>query len=98
MRVMLLTEHHLGGCKARLSLYLSSSVPFSPFAKVLKQAITEIWVMGRIARKPKVVAFQQRKGADQPERTRSLISDFVVQSLECKIDKLAIHTKFQHSS
>ena len=30
-------------------------------AKVLKQAITEIWVMGRVARKPKVVAFQQQR-------------------------------------
>ena len=28
-------------------------------AKVLKQAVTEIWVMGRVARNPKVVAFQQ---------------------------------------
>ena len=37
--------------------------------------------MGLVARKPKVVAFYN-KGADQPERTRSLISDFVVQSLE----------------
>ena len=27
-------------------------------AKVLKQAVTEIWVMGRDAGKPKVVAFQ----------------------------------------
>ena len=26
-------------------------------AKVLKQAVTEIWVMGRVAGKPKVVAF-----------------------------------------
>ena len=40
--------------------------------------------------KPKVVAFQQQG--------RSLISDFVVQSLESIIDKLAIHTKFKHSS
>ena len=30
-------------------------------AKVLKQAITEIWVTGRVARKPKVVAFQQQR-------------------------------------
>ena len=30
-------------------------------AKVLKQAITEILVMGRVARKPKVVAFQQQR-------------------------------------
>ena len=27
-------------------------------AKALKQAVTEIWVMGRVAGKPKVVAFQ----------------------------------------
>ena len=27
-------------------------------AKVLKQAVTVIWVMGRVAGKPKVVAFQ----------------------------------------
>ena len=30
-------------------------------AKVLKQAVTEIWVMGRVAGKPKVVAFQQQR-------------------------------------
>ena len=29
--------------------------------KVLKQAVTEIWVMGRVAGKPKVVAFQQQR-------------------------------------
>ena len=31
------------------------------FAKVLKQAVTEIWVMGRDAGKLKVVAFQQQR-------------------------------------
>ena len=56
-------------------------------AKVLKQAVTEIWVMGRVAGNSKVVAFQQ-KGADQPAQTRKLVSDFVVQSLESVIDKL----------
>ena len=30
-------------------------------AKVLKQAVTEIGVMGRVARKPEVVAFQQQR-------------------------------------
>ena len=30
-------------------------------AKVLKQAVAEIWVMGRVAGKPKVVAFQQQR-------------------------------------
>ena len=30
-------------------------------AKVLKQAVTEICVMGRVAGKPKVVAFQQQR-------------------------------------
>ena len=50
-------------------------------ANVLKQAVTEIWVMGRVARKPMVVAFRH-KGVDQPVQTRSLISDFVVQSLQ----------------
>ena len=30
-------------------------------ANVLKQAVTEIWVMGRVAGKPKVVAFQQQR-------------------------------------
>ena len=30
-------------------------------AKVLKQAVTEIWVMGCVAGKPKVVAFQQER-------------------------------------
>ena len=30
-------------------------------AKVLKQAVTEIWVMGRVAGKPKVAAFQQQR-------------------------------------
>ena len=52
-------------------------------AKVLKQAVT----MGRVAGKPKVVAFQQ-KGADQPVQMRKLVSDFVVQSLESIIDKV----------
>ena len=47
-------------------------------AKVLKQAVTEIWVMGRVA----------GKGADQPAQTRKLVSVFVVQSLESIIDKL----------
>ena len=47
----------------------------------VKQAVTEIWVMGRVARKPMVVAFRH-KGVDQPVQTRSLISDFVVQSLQ----------------
>ena len=31
-------------------------------AKVLKQTVTEIWVMGHVAGKPKVVAFQQQRG------------------------------------
>ena len=31
-------------------------------AKVSKEAVTEIWVMGRVAGKPKVVAFQQQTG------------------------------------
>ena len=30
-------------------------------AKVLKQAVTEIWVMGRVAGNPKVAAFQQQR-------------------------------------
>ena len=30
-------------------------------AKVLKQAVTEIWAMGRVTGKPKVVAFQQQR-------------------------------------
>ena len=30
-------------------------------AKVLKQAVTEIWVMGHVAAKTKVVAFQQQR-------------------------------------
>ena len=30
-------------------------------AKVLKQAVTEILAMGRVAGKPKVVAFQQQR-------------------------------------
>ena len=30
-------------------------------AKVLKQAVTEIWVMVHVAGKPKVVAFQQQR-------------------------------------
>ena len=30
-------------------------------AKVLKQAVTEIWVRSRVAGKPKVVAFQQHR-------------------------------------
>ena len=39
--------------------------------------------MGRVVKKPKVVAFQQKKA-----QTRNLVSDFVVQSLESIIDKL----------
>ena len=31
------------------------------YHKVLKQAVTEIWVMGCVAGKPKVVAFQQQR-------------------------------------
>ena len=57
-------------------------------AKVLKQAVAEIWVMGPVAGKPKVVAFQQQKATDQPAQTRKLVSDLVVQSLESIIDKL----------
>ena len=30
-------------------------------AKVLKQAVTEIWVIGRVTGKPEVVAFQQQR-------------------------------------
>ena len=56
-------------------------------AKVLKQAITEIWVMGRVAGKPKVVAFQQQRRRPACADAQ-LVSDFVVQSLESIIDKL----------
>ena len=62
-------------------------------AKVLKQAVTEIWVMGRAAGKPKVVAFQQKRrrpacaDISTTKETRKLVSDFVVQSLESIIDK-----------
>ena len=78
---MLLTGHHLEGCKGSSESYTCQAVSlFSPFglfyydatiqnvahvinrlAKVLKQAITEIWVMGRVARKPKEVAFHQQR-------------------------------------
>ena len=34
---------------------------FIDIAKVLKQAVTEIWVMGRVAGKPKVVPFHQQR-------------------------------------
>ena len=56
-------------------------------AKLFKQAVTEIWVMGRVAGKPKVVAFQQRRRRPGPVQTRNLVSDFV-QSLESIIYKL----------
>ena len=56
-------------------------------AKVSKQAVTEIWVMSRVAGKPKVLHFNN-KSAYQPAQTRKLVSDFVVQSLESIIDKL----------
>ena len=56
-------------------------------AKVFKQAVTEIWVMGRVAGKPKVVAFQQQRRRPAWQM-RKLVSDFVVQSLESIIDKL----------
>ena len=55
-------------------------------AKVLKQAVIEIWVMGRVAGKSKVVAFQQKR--------RRLASDFVVQSVESIIDKLCYKQNF----
>ena len=55
-------------------------------AKVLKQAVTEIWVMGRVAGKPKVVAVQQQRRRACADA--QLVSDFVVQSLESIIDKL----------
>ena len=54
-------------------------------AKVLKQAVTEIWVMSR--ENLRYLHFNN-KGADQPAQTRKLVSDFVVQSLESIIDKL----------
>ena len=66
-------------------------------ANVLKQATQKygLWVASREnLRKLHFI----NKGADQPAQTRRLISDFVVQSLESIIDKLAIHTKFKHSS
>ena len=40
---------------------LDMSLKHVDLAKVLKQAVTEILVMGRVARKPKVVAFQQQR-------------------------------------
>ena len=81
MRVMLLTEHHLGGCTGSSESTLVKPCPFFyPFglfffertsnatipnvAHVINrpcQGITEIWVMGLVARKPKVVAFQQQR-------------------------------------
>ena len=45
-------------------------------------------LMGRVERKPDVAALKI-KGADQPTHPCSLISTFVVRSLESIIDKLA---------
>ena len=39
----------------------TSRLSLIDIAKVSKQAATEIWVMGRVAGKPKVVAFQQQR-------------------------------------
>ena len=61
-------------------------------AKTLKNnaiiIMTVIILMGRVKRKPDVVA-SKIKGADQPTHPRSLISAFVVRPLESIIDKLA---------
>ena len=50
--------------------------------------MTVIILMGRVERKPAVVAFKDL-GADQPTHPRRLISAFVVRPLESIIDKLA---------
>ena len=63
-------------------------------AKVLKQAVTEIWVMGRVAGKPKVVAFQQ-------QRRRPACANWSATLLfnlgKVKLINL-LQAKFQHSS
>ena len=43
--------------------FIHETLPMSliDLAKVIKHAVTEIRVMGRVARKPKVVAFQQQR-------------------------------------
>ena len=46
-------------------------------AKVLNQAVTEIWVMGRVARKPSTT-----KAQTSLHSRGGLISDFIFQSLE----------------
>ena len=84
MRVMLLTEHHLGGCIGSSESTLVKPCLFFSFWLIyfertsdatipnvahvinrpcqgVKTIITEIWVMGRVARKTKVVAFQQQR-------------------------------------
>ena len=55
-------------------------------AKVSKQAV-EIWVMVRVAEKPKVAAFQQQRRRPACADAQ-LVSDFVVQYLESIIDIL----------
>ena len=70
---------------------------FIDIAKVSKQAVTEIWVMGRVAGKPKVVAFQQ-------QRRRPACTDAQTgQRLCCSISGMyllinLLQAKFPHSS
>ena len=96
MRVMLLTEHHLGGCTGSSESTLVKPCPFLSF-----------WLFFFFERtsdatKPNAAHVINRpcQGVKTSNHrkmgygTRSLISDFVVQSLESIIDKLAIHTNF----
>ena len=49
------------------------------------------------ARKPEIIAFEHQS-ADQPAHSRSLVSAFVVHSLECVIAELVQHVEVQYSS
>ena len=72
---------------------LSTVSVFSLFGSIVFQLTSEVWkrVMGHVVRKPDVTACKN-KGVGQPAHPRSLISAFVVHSLEIVVDKLATRT------
>ena len=71
------------------------SVFFSRFGSLVFQLTSEVWkrVMGHVVRKSDVTACEK-----QPAPPRSLISAFVVHSLEILVDKLATRTNSAFSS
>ena len=88
MRVMLLTEHHLGGCTGSSESTLVKPCPFFSFWLIFFECTSDATI-------PNVTHVINRPS--QGVKT-SNHRNIVVQSLESIIDKLSIHTKFQHSS